>query len=75
MTLKERVARLFRFQSFKDDAILEEDIAPWNTPTRKIRKIRPEARTRPNHLPTTNDFEYDKILTRIAPEEEGEPLE
>lgn len=75
MTLKERLGRLFRLQSFKDDEILNGDDAAWNTPTRKIRKTRPEATPRPKHLPTTNEYEYDRILTRIAPEEESDPLE
>lgn len=75
MTFKERLGRLFRLQSFKDDEILDGDITPWNTPTRKIRKIRPENQTRPKTLPITNEFEYDKILTRIAPEHDPDSLE
>ena len=75
MTLKERLGRLLRLQSFKDDEILDGDITPWNTPTRKIRKIRPEHTPRRRTLPITNEFEYDKILTRIAPEQDTDPLE
>ncbi len=75
MSLKERLGRIFRLQSFKDDEILDGDITPWNTPTRKIRKIRPESRPRPKTLPITNEFDYDKILTRIAPEKDTDSLE
>ncbi len=75
MSLKERLGKLLRLQSYKNDKILDGDITPWNTPTRKIRKVRPVASHRPRALPATNEFDYDMILTRIAPEHDCDPLD
>ncbi|MBM4371372.1 MAG: hypothetical protein FJ098_06935 [Deltaproteobacteria bacterium] len=73
MSLKERLGRLFRLQSVRDDRVLEGELAPWKTPTRKIRKIRPDGVCRPPGQPRTGDYEYDHILRHIAPEEDGDP--